>query len=102
MTIISTIIICVSYFLLLYAIVAFMQDKKWMGTVAKEVLAVIPDINERFRGAHVILISSHVIILKLIDIAPKNTKGNLARNNEPNMPICLHNWLFGDCCDIER
>ena len=90
MTIISTIIICVSYFLLLYGIVAFVQDKKWMGTAAKEVLAVIPDRNERFRGAHV------------IPIASKNTKGHLARNNEPNMPICLYNWLFGDCRDIER
>lgn len=85
MTIISIIIICVPYFLLLYAIVAFVQDKKWMGTAAKEVLTVIPDRKERFRGTHVILIAS------------KNTKGHLARNNEPNMPIC-----FGDCRDIER
>lgn len=54
MTIIATIIVCISYFLLLFAIVAFVQDKKWMGSAAKEVLEVIPDRKERFQGAHAI------------------------------------------------
>ena len=53
-TIVATIMIMVAYFLVLYGVVGFIQDKKFFSTAPKENLAVIPDQRERFRGAHVI------------------------------------------------
>ena len=53
-TIVATIMIMVAYFLVLYGVVGFIQDKKFFSTAPKENLAVIPDQKERFRGAHVI------------------------------------------------
>ena len=53
-TIIATIMIMVGYFLLLYSVVGFIQDKKFFSSAPKENLAVIPEKKERFRGAHII------------------------------------------------
>ena len=53
-TIISAVMVMAAYFLLLYAVVGFIQDKKFFSTAPKENLAVIPDKKERFHGAHII------------------------------------------------
>ena len=53
-TILATLMIMAAYFLLLYAGVAFIQDKRFFSSAPKENLAAIPDRKERFRGAHVI------------------------------------------------
>lgn len=53
-TIIATIMIMVGYFLLLYGGVGFIQDKRFFSSAHKEILAVIPERKERFRGAHII------------------------------------------------
>lgn len=53
-TIIATLIIMAAYFLLLYSVVAFIQDKRFFSSAPKENLAVIPDRKERFPGAHII------------------------------------------------
>lgn len=53
-TIVAAVIVMVAYFLLLYGMVAFVQDKRFMSTAPKENLAVIPDRKERFRGAHAV------------------------------------------------
>lgn len=53
-TIIATIMIMVAYFLVLYGVVGFIQDKKFFSSAPKENLAVIPDKKERFKGAHVV------------------------------------------------
>lgn len=43
-----------AYFLILYAGVAWIQDKRFFSSAPKENLAAIPDKKERFRGAHAI------------------------------------------------
>ena len=53
-TLIAAVMVMASYFLVLYAGVAFIQDKRFFSSVPKENLAVIPDRKERFRGAHII------------------------------------------------
>ena len=53
-TILATIMIMVGYFLLLYGGVGFIQDKRFFSSVHREILAVIPERKERFRGAHII------------------------------------------------
>ena len=53
-TIIATLMIMAGYFLLLYGVVGFIQDKKFFSSAPKENLAVIPKKKERFRGAHII------------------------------------------------
>ena len=53
-TILATALICAAYFLILYAGVGFIQDKRFFGSAPKENLAAIPDKKERFRGAHAI------------------------------------------------
>ncbi|MCD8006575.1 MAG: hypothetical protein LUF29_06330 [Oscillospiraceae bacterium] len=53
-TIVSTLMLMLAYFLLLYGAVGFIQDKRFFSSAPKENLAVIPDKKERFRGAHVI------------------------------------------------
>ena len=53
-TIISTVMIMVGYFLILYAGVGFIQDKRLFSSAPKENLEVIPDKKERFRGAHIV------------------------------------------------
>ena len=53
-TIIATIMIMVAYFLLLYGVVGFIQNKKFFSSAPKENLAAIPERKERFRGAHII------------------------------------------------
>lgn len=53
-TLVSAVMVMAAYFLLLYAVVGFIQDKKFFSTAPKENLAVIPDKKERFRGAHII------------------------------------------------
>lgn len=53
-TILATVLICAAYFLVLYAGVGFIQDKRFFGSAPKENLAAIPDKKERFRGAHAI------------------------------------------------
>ena len=41
-----------AYFLILYAGVGLIQDKRFFSSAPKENLAAIPDEKERFRGAH--------------------------------------------------
>ena len=53
-TLLSALIIMAAYFLILYAGVAFIQDKRFFSSAPKENLDAIPDKKERFRGAHVI------------------------------------------------
>ncbi len=53
-TALSAIIIMAAYFLLLYAAVGFIQDKRLFSSAPKEIVAVIRDKKERFHGAHAI------------------------------------------------
>lgn len=53
-TILGTLMIMVGYFLLLYAGVGPIQDKRFFSSAPKENLTVIPDKKERFRGAHIL------------------------------------------------
>ena len=53
-TILATLVVWVAYFLVLYAGVGFIQDKRFFASAPKENLAAIPDRKERFRGAHVL------------------------------------------------
>ena len=50
----STIILMVAYFLLLYAAVGLIQDKRLFSSAPKEILDVILDKKERFHGAHTV------------------------------------------------
>lgn len=51
-TILSTTVVMAAYFLILYAGVAWIQDKRFFSSAPKENLAVIPERKERFPGAH--------------------------------------------------
>ena len=53
-TILASLLVMLGYFLILYAGVGFIQDKRFFSSVPKENLAVIPDKKERFPGAHII------------------------------------------------
>lgn len=53
-TLISTLMIMLGYFLILYGAVGFIQDKRFFTSAHKDILAIIPDKKERFEGAHVI------------------------------------------------
>ncbi len=53
-TIISTLMMMVAYFLILYAGVALIQDKKFFASAPKEIVDAVPDRKERFRGAHTV------------------------------------------------
>ena len=53
-TVLSIIILIVAYFLLLYAAVGLIQDKRLFSSAPKEILAVISDKKERFRGARIV------------------------------------------------
>ena len=53
-TIVATMMIFMAYFLILYAGVAWIQDKRFFSSAPKENLEAIPDKKERFRGAHII------------------------------------------------
>ena len=49
-TILSTVIIMVAYFLVLYGGVGFIQDKRFFSSAPKENLDAIPDKKERFQA----------------------------------------------------
>lgn len=53
-TIVTTLMMMAAYFLLLYAGVAYIQDKKFFSSAPKEIVDAIPDRKERFKGAHTI------------------------------------------------
>ncbi|MCD8373564.1 MAG: hypothetical protein LUC20_00410 [Oscillospiraceae bacterium] len=53
-TIVSTLMLMLGYFLMLYGAVGFIQDKRLFSSAPKENLAVIPDKKERFEGAYII------------------------------------------------
>ena len=53
-TITATLMIMVAYFLILYSGVGFIHDKRFFSSAHKDIIAVIPDKKERFRGAHII------------------------------------------------
>lgn len=53
-TIVATLMVMAAYFLVLYGGVRFIQDKRFFSSAHKDILAVIPDKKERFRGAHII------------------------------------------------
>lgn len=52
-TIVATLMVMAAYFLVLYGGVGFIQDKRFFSSAHKDILAVIPDKKERFRGAHI-------------------------------------------------
>ena len=53
-TVLPALMVFAAYFLLLYAGVGILQDKRFFGSAPKENLAAIPDRKERFPGAHAI------------------------------------------------
>ena len=53
-TILATVMIMASYFLILYGGVGFIQDKRFFSSAPKENLDAIPDTKERFPGAHIV------------------------------------------------
>ena len=53
-TIVAILMLMVGYFLILYAGVGWIQDKRFFSSAPKENLAAIPDRKERFPGAHLI------------------------------------------------
>lgn len=53
-TLISTLMIMLGYFLMLYGMVGFIQDKRFFSSAPPEYLSAIPDKKERFRGVHII------------------------------------------------
>ena len=53
-TILAEALLMLGYFLILYAGVAWIQDKRFFSSAPQENLAAIPDRKERFRGAHAI------------------------------------------------
>lgn len=53
-TIVATLMVMAAYFLVLYGGVGFIQDKRFFSSAHKDILAVIRDKKERFRGAHII------------------------------------------------
>lgn len=53
-TLLAAVMMMAAYFLILYAGVGFIQDKRFFSSAPKENLAAIPDRKERFRGAHIV------------------------------------------------
>ena len=53
-TILATLMIFLAYFLVLYGVVGFIQDKRFFSSAPKENLDAIPDKKKRFPGAHII------------------------------------------------
>ena len=53
-TVISTLMIFLAYFLVLYGGVGFIQDKRFFSSAPKENLDAIPDKKERFPCAHIL------------------------------------------------
>ena len=53
-TVLAALMVFAAYFLLLYAGVGFLQDKRFFGSAPKENLDAIPDRKERFPGDHAI------------------------------------------------
>ena len=53
-TVLATVMMMAAYFLILYAGVGFIQDKRFFSSAPKENLAAIPDRKECFRGAHIV------------------------------------------------
>lgn len=53
-TVLPALMVFAAYFLLLYAGVGFLQDKRFFGSAPKENLDAISDRKERFPGAHAI------------------------------------------------
>lgn len=64
-TILAAVMMMIAYFLILYAGVAFIQDKRFFSSAPPENLAAIPDKKERFHGAHAVgwLIAVFAILL---------------------------------------
>lgn len=71
-TIIAALVMMAAYFLILYAGVGFIQDKRFFSSAPKENLAAIPDKKERFPGAHVAgwVIGSAAILMFAGGICP--------------------------------
>lgn len=53
-TVISTLMLMLGYFLMLYSAVGFIQDKRFFSSAPKENLDAIQDKEERFRGTHAV------------------------------------------------
>lgn len=54
-TLLASLIVMAAYFLLLYAGVGLIQEKKFFSSAPREVFAAVPEKKaERFRGAHVL------------------------------------------------
>ena len=53
-TMLSTLMLLLAYFLILYGGVGFIQDKRFFSSAPKEILDAVPDKKERFPGAHIV------------------------------------------------
>lgn len=54
-TLLASFLVMAAYFLLLYAGVGLIQEKKFFSSAPREVFAAVPERNaERFRGAHIL------------------------------------------------
>ena len=51
-TVLVTLMVFLAYFLVLYGVVGFIQDKRFFSSAPKENLDAIPDTKERFPSAH--------------------------------------------------
>lgn len=64
-TIVAILMIMLGYFLILYGVVAFIQDKRFFSSAPKENLEAIPDKKQRFPGASIVGWIIEVIALAL-------------------------------------
>lgn len=54
-TLLASFLVMAAYFLLLYAGVGLIQEKKFFSSAPREVFAAVPERKaERFRGAHIL------------------------------------------------
>ena len=57
-TLLASFLVMAAYFLLLYAGVGLIQEKKFFSSAPREVFAAVPERKaERFRGAHILGLS---------------------------------------------
>ena len=54
LTIFLAIVFCVAITIMMFAAVAFIQDKKFFSSAPKEIVDAVPDRKERFKGAHTV------------------------------------------------
>lgn len=63
-TLLASFLVMAAYFLLLYAGVGLIQEKKFFSSAPREVFAAVPERKaERFRGAHILGILAMLLFL---------------------------------------